>query len=201
MSAPAAAEEEPIIAEPVAYGAHPVVAHPVEEGPGDGRWPTHLFGCFDNIMPSCLMASFFWCFPLSRVRVSAQIENPSIGGCPSDSWMRNIILTFSIYILINVFSVLEDKVHPAASAGSVFVGVGLIFFVFVTRMEYRRKRNIRDNCCCCEDTCWDDIFSSLFCTCCTIAQLDRTEFRYAGALEPCCFEACSEPEARGQHIV
>ncbi|GAB5372877.1 hypothetical protein AAMO2058_001701900 [Amorphochlora amoebiformis] len=195
------AEEEPIIAEPVPYIAQPAEPHPVDEGAGDGLWPTHLFGCFDNIMPSCLMACFCWCFPLSRVRKSAQIENPSIFGCPSESWVKNIILLLSVYILFTIFHILEARVHPAASVGSVILGVGLILFIFVTRMEYRRKRNIQENCCCCEDTCWDDLCSSLFCTCCTIAQLDRTEFRYAGALEPCCFEACSEPEARGGHVV
>jgi len=191
---------------PAAYQQPPtgdvVYAVPVEQGSAgeatglrqvaDGNWPTSLFGCFENCVPSCLMACFCWCFPLARVRTHAHIEEPSY---PGASWSSNI--TFLFFIAVLDFILYLFRFNIVARIFSIFVHTFLVVFVFVTRMQFRRSKGITENCCCCENTCWDDFFSSWCCFCCTIAQMDRTEFNYEDGCGDC-GRAFSNPLPGGQ---
>lgn len=58
--------------------------------------------------------------------------------------------------------------------------LSIVFFVlvFLTRSAYRTARGITQNYCCCQDPFFDDCCSSFWCSCCVIAQMDRTEFAY-----------------------
>uniref|UniRef100_A0A7S3Z5A8 Uncharacterized protein n=1 Tax=Lotharella globosa TaxID=91324 RepID=A0A7S3Z5A8_9EUKA len=140
-------------------------AIPVQEAPmgvpgrqaENGFWPTHLFGCFENPVPSCLMACCCWCFPLARVRAHAHIENPSCNGFPGSSWESNIGFLATLFVLHQIFWFLRSIV--VFDILSMVCQIIVVFFVCVTRMEFRRRKGITENCCCCEDTIFDDFFS------------------------------------------
>uniref|UniRef100_A0A7S2XC94 PLAC8 family protein n=1 Tax=Lotharella oceanica TaxID=641309 RepID=A0A7S2XC94_9EUKA len=166
-------------------------AIPVQEAPmgaagrqaENGYWPTHLFGCFENPVPSCLMACCCWCFPLARVRAHAHIENPSCNGYPGSNWGYNIGFLATLFVLHQIFWFLRSILF--FDVLGMICQIILIFFVCVTRMEFRRSKGITENCCCCEDTIFDDFFSSCCCTCCVIAQMDRIEFNYRDGCNDC----------------
>ena len=59
------------------------------------------------------------------------------------------------------------------------------------QMQYRRRRGITENNCCCEGTFFDDCCFTAMCECCVIAQMDRTEFNYQECED--CGKAFSSP--------
>ena len=71
----------------------------VAEEPGnppqieDGKWPTMIFGCCDQVFPSCLVSSVCWCFPLARVRASANITKPEWLG---SNFYKNIAVFWGV---------------------------------------------------------------------------------------------------------
>mmetsp|Transcript_11947 Transcript_11947/g.29417 ORF Transcript_11947/g.29417 Transcript_11947/m.29417 type:complete len:274 (+) Transcript_11947:168-989(+) len=195
---------------PVAY------AVPVAPGAGDnagrgpgaiasGYFPTPLCGCFENVFPSCCMATFCWCFPLARVRTHAHIEEPSVRGWPGSDYTSNLALLFMLWVLDLITKAVANRdVHAPGSAVGVFSIIGIFVvvvrtaFVVVTRMEIRRRKGITENCCCCDNTIWDDLCSTFWCFCCVVAQLDRTEFDYE---EGDCGRAFRNPRDEAVRVV
>ncbi len=191
------ADAQPVAAQPVAqptsYQGGEVYAIPQQQGyagagqgmiPG-GLWPTHLFACFDNVLPSCLMSCCCWCFPLARVRASQNIQS-TIGS----NYSTNLAIFIFIYLVLSFASGMR-KTLPWLQYVQIVVGVFFVYVVVSTRMEYRQKRGITENCCPCQTTVWDDCFSSWCCTCCAIAQMDRTEFNWNDSGD--CGAAFSDP--------
>ena len=155
-----------------------------------GRWPTDLFGCFENIVPSCLMASFCFCFPLARVRASAGLQSPSFIG---SNYNTNLVFLITLSVFWFLFMILTSVAPGAMGAFITIVGLVICLFLFITRREYRRSKQIEDNCCCCDDDIYDDFFSSFCCGCCVVAQLDRAEFGWAANQLSGCQESFAEP--------
>ena len=59
----------------------------------DSKWPTFIFGCCDQVVPSCLVSMFCWCFPLARVRAAANITQPKWLG---SNFYKNIIVFWGV---------------------------------------------------------------------------------------------------------
>lgn len=134
---------------------------------GDGRWGTSLFACFDNCC-SCFQTLCCVWSVIARIRASAGISTGSLGQMPGSNYYRNIVFFFCLW---------------AAGFFRGAIGViaaGFMFaMVWMTRMAFRAKYNIREKSCCCgcDDTCWDDCCTVFWCGCCAIAQMDRVEFQ------------------------
>jgi len=168
---------------PVAYAIPVAAGQAGQQEIHGGMWPTPLCGCFENCLPSCMMAWCLWPYPLARVRVASHIDQPSCVEWPGSNWNANIIFLLVLWLLEVIFTGVYIPV--VSSWISLVVGVTKIVFITVTRMEYRRHKGITENCCCCEDTCWDDCCSTTFCMCCVIAQMDRTEFNWRDGANDC----------------
>jgi len=152
-----------------------------------GRWKDGLFGCFNN----GICSAHLWCALCCRACALGQIMQRLGLSCmanpvPEEKAKRTFITVFFIFLSQNLFSFYPVGAPPIVDEEgnfqmitiflatlqpfiSILLLIWCILALTKTRAHVRANDNIpEEQCHGCEDLC-----CALFCSCCTVAQLDR----------------------------
>ena len=220
------------VSQPAAAQPYQAVAdEEAQQGPDAGAsypnsFSSSVFGCFANIMPSCLMA--FCCLPFSFARIKTKT---GIATFPGKAWVPNLLLMLVLLFLhkraINSWHKEEHAIirydereemtlqheeaegrqmrpvfiNPAAfqPATPLLLMCVIWYLVFDLRRAFRERYRISQTEVLKDDRL-EDVTLSVCCTSCVLAQMDRHVSGYADEcsdLDVCA--AAFMPPSEDQH--
>jgi len=157
------------------------------------RWSSPLYGCFSNIIPSCVVSFFCPCIMWGQIVVRAQIPL-LIGLKNSLEFMRrnsgyglfveyffwSIVISLALIITIVAISGLDSLLVTFIVIMLVFILGPLLYLLGHTRTAFREKYAIRGEC---GPGCafWEMVLDAavmLACLPCALAQMARHVFQY-----------------------
>lgn len=157
-----------------------------------GRWSSHFFGCFENIMPSCILSFFCPCIMWAQIVVRAQIpllisiknafsclRGRSGYGAFIDYFMWSLIIC-AILIVVLVTVTLNTQLAYFLGAVVVILGGPFLYAIGHTRTAFKMKYTIAS----CFPPGWHfwemlwDVVVSITCMPCSLAQMARHVFQY-----------------------
>jgi len=168
-----------------------------------GRWKDGLLGCFNAGICHPHLCCALWCTQISMAQVMKRMKLTWLGEPGEDHSTSNTFkIVMTIVVAYFIYSVSLDAVSPSllnpdadeeeqspAIAAAKLIGSLLfvtysIYSLCKTRQSVREKFHIpEEHCCGCEDLC-----CSLFCSCCTAAQMARHTGEYETYPGMCCTE-------------
>ncbi|RHY57921.1 hypothetical protein DYB30_012564 [Aphanomyces astaci] len=136
-----------------------------------GKWKSDIFGCFNDLVPNCLLATFCPCVSLAQTlhRIGMYTFN-------------TVLIVFAgMYLLYLVFYILQCSAsssisfnsmgYPVVSAAATFwwyialaLQIAAFVLFMVIRMRVRKAFQI-------PGTPLEDCACSFFCSCCVLAQM------------------------------
>jgi len=166
------------------------------------EWRDSIFGCFNNCMPSCMMATF--CGPCFVAQMYEK-EIGTAGPLGVNGTCQNITAFFIILVFVTgLFG--AGASHSSFSAGMnnvlqtlEWLCLGLV--IFFTRQAIRKKYAIKpmEGLICTqpisgmkEKALIEDILCSFCCDCCAIAQMARHIYDYDNTSMQCRFNATGD---------
>ncbi|OQR86103.1 hypothetical protein ACHHYP_10971 [Achlya hypogyna] len=133
-----------------------------------GRWKISIFGCFDTCVPNTIMVTFCPCVTIAQVttRIGAY-----------GTYLHVLLAAFFVYIwyLISCFV-------KASWLRSISGILGFLMFLFLWHLRYKVRVMFRI-----PSTLFEDALCSLFCSCCSLAQIATHVEAYTPG--ECAFEA------------